>query len=116
MGQTIESLERQIEKVKRDIAALGDLQPGSLSQQYNVCGNPTCRCKGSPPQKHGPYYQLSFTRKGRSGTKFIKPHNVRAVRSQVKNYARLRELVDRLIALSTDVSTLRLAQAHPTSA
>jgi hypothetical protein len=48
-------IERQIEKVKRDIAALGDLRPGSLSTQYNVCGSPGCRCKATPPEKHGPY-------------------------------------------------------------
>ena len=38
------TLQRQIEKVKRDLAALGDLRPGSLSTQYNVCGSPGCRC------------------------------------------------------------------------
>jgi hypothetical protein len=40
-------IERQIEKVKRDLAALGDLRPGSLSTQYNVCGSPGCRCKAT---------------------------------------------------------------------
>ncbi len=34
------TLQRQIDKVKRDLAALGDLRPGSLSTQYNVCGSP----------------------------------------------------------------------------
>ena len=33
-------LLRQIEKVKTQLAALGDLRPGSLSTQYNVCGTP----------------------------------------------------------------------------
>ena len=60
------TLQRQIEKVKRDLAALGDLRPGSLSTQYNVCGSPGCKCKADPPVKHGPYYQVSYTRKGRS--------------------------------------------------
>ena len=54
------TLQRQIEKVKRDLAALGDLRPGSLSTQYNVCGSPGCRCKATPPIKHGPYYQVSY--------------------------------------------------------
>jgi hypothetical protein len=59
-------LLRQIERVKVKLAALGDLRPGSLSTQYNVCGTPGCRCKATPPEKHGPYYQVSFTRKGKS--------------------------------------------------
>ncbi|MGC9225590.1 MAG: DUF6788 family protein, partial [Terracidiphilus sp.] len=58
-------LLRQIERVKGQLAALGDLRPGSLSTQYNVCGTPGCRCKATPPEKHGPYYQVSFTRKGK---------------------------------------------------
>ncbi|MGC9328602.1 MAG: DUF6788 family protein [Candidatus Hinthialibacter sp.] len=29
------------------------MRPGALSQQYNVCGNPRCRCKDPQhPQKH----------------------------------------------------------------
>ena len=65
------SLENQIERLKQEIAGLGDLRPGSLSEQYNVCGKAGCRCKASPPQKHGPYYQISYTRKGKSGSRFV---------------------------------------------
>lgn len=57
MERRIRSLENQIERLKQEIAGLGDLRPGSLSEQYNVCGKAGCRCKASPPQKHGPYYQ-----------------------------------------------------------
>ena len=32
------TLERQIEKTKQALVALGDMRPGSLSTQYNVCG------------------------------------------------------------------------------
>ena len=70
------TLQRQIEKVKRDLAALGDLRPGSLSTQYNVCGSPGCRCKADPPVKHGPYYQVSYTRKGKSSTKLVKKEDL----------------------------------------
>jgi hypothetical protein len=103
MAQTTRALETEIEAIKRELVSLGDLRPGSLSQQYNVCGNPSCRCKGDPPRKHGPYYQLSFTRKGRSGTQFIKKQHVATVRKQMKNYHRLRNLVDRWIELSTQL-------------
>ena len=56
------ALQREIERIKKELAELGDLRPGSLSKQYNVCGKPACRCKASPPVKHGPYYQVSYTR------------------------------------------------------
>jgi hypothetical protein len=93
------------------LAGLGDLRPGSLSTQYNVCGSPNCKCKADPPQKHGPYYQVSFTRKGKGSTKFVKEENLTIIREQLKNYERMKELVDRWIELSMELSNLRLA--HP---
>lgn len=104
------ALERQIEKVKRDLVALGDLRPGSLSTQYNVCGTPGCRCKATPPEKHGPYYQVSYTRKGKSGSKFVKQKDLPAVRQQLENYARMKLLMERWIELAMELSTLRLTK------
>jgi hypothetical protein len=104
------TLERQIDKLKRDLVALGDLRPGSLSTQYNVCGTPGCRCKATPPEKHGPYYQVSYTRKGKSSTKFVKQKDLPAVRTQLKNHERMKLLMDRWIDLATELSTLRLSK------
>jgi len=109
MGAKLEvQIERQIERVKRDMVALGDLRPGSLSTQYNVCGSPGCKCKATPPHKHGPYYQVSFTRKGKSGTKFVRKENLPAIRTQLRNYERMKLLVDRWIELATELSNMRL--------
>lgn len=102
------ALERQIEKTKQALVALGDMRPGSLSTQYNVCGKPGCRCKADPPRKHGPYYQVSFTRKGKSSSKFVKKEDLPAVRKQIKNYERMKLLMERWIDLATELSTLRL--------
>ena len=103
---------RQIERVKVKLAALGDLRPGSLSTQYNVCGTPGCRCKATPPEKHGPYYQVSFTRKGKSSSKFVRKEDLNTVRRELKNYEEMKTLVDRWIEIATELSTLRLANKH----
>ena len=105
----IPALEAEIWEIKEQLAGITDLHPGSLSEQYNVCGNPSCRCKADPPRKHGPYYQISFTRKGGSRTKFVKKRQVAAVRKQLKNYIRLRSLVERWVDLSIQLCELRLA-------
>ncbi len=113
MKKQIRALENQIRKIKLQMDSLGDIRPGSLSRQYNVCGSINCRCKEDPPKKHGTYYQLSFTRKGRSSSKFIKKQHLQAVRKQLKNYARLRTLLDRWIELGTQLSELRLEEGAP---
>ena len=105
-------LLRQIERVKGQLAALGDLRPGSLSTQYNVCGTPGCRCKATPPEKHGPYYQVSFTRKGKSSSKFVRRADLNTVRRELKNYEVMKTLVDRWIEMATELSNLRLANKH----
>lgn len=108
MAQRMEVLERKIERIKRELAELGDLRPGTLSQQYNVCGVAGCHCKASPPKKHGPYYQISFTRKGKSGSRFVRREDLTTVKRQLKNYARLRKLVDEWIDLGIELATLRV--------
>jgi hypothetical protein len=105
-------LEERINRVKRQLAELGDLRPGSLSKQYNVCGKPGCRCKDTPPKKHGPYYQLSFTWKGKSKTKFVRRGDVTTVRKQLRNYRRLRELVDKWIGFELELSQLKLQEGR----
>ena len=96
------TLERQIEKTKLELSAIGDMRPGSLSTQYNVCGKAGCRCKAKPPVKHGPYYQVSYTRKGKSSSKFVKKEDLPAVRKQLKNYERMKLLMERWIDLATE--------------
>jgi hypothetical protein len=103
-------IERQIERIKRDLALLGELRPGSLSTQYNVCGSPGCRCKADPPKKHGPYFQISYTRKGKSSSRFVRKEDLPGVRRQLKNYQRMKTLVERWVDLAIELSTLRLTK------
>ena len=104
-------LEATIEKLKQELMTLGDLGPGTLSEQYNVCGKARCACKADPPRKHGPYYQVSFTWQGRSRTQFVRREHVATVRQQLRTYQRLRELVEAWIAAGLELSPLRWAAA-----
>jgi hypothetical protein len=101
---TTSRLLQRIRRIQEELAALGPIHPGSLSRQYNVCGNPACRCKDPKrPKKHGPYYQLSYTWRGKSTTRFVRPAQVEAMRGKLAAYKRFRELtsawVDAAMAL-----------------
>jgi len=99
---------KRIEEIKKEISLLGEMRTGSLTKQYNVCGNPTCRCKDKKsPQKHGPYYQLSFTRYGKSTSEFVKKEDVKDLIRHVKNYKRFMNLKDEWIDLSIQIARLR---------
>jgi len=98
---TRRELEQRIDEVRAELAALGPVHPGSISQQYNVCGKPGCRCKDPDnPQKHGPYYQLSYTWRGKHTTRFIRTEHLDAMQRKVANHKRLRELTQEWIDLS----------------
>ena len=99
---------KRIAKIKQEIMELGEMRPGTLSQQYNVCGNPTCRCKDPEnPKKHGPYYQLSYTRHKKSKTEFVKKEMVATVKQQIKNYKRFVLLTEEWIDLSIEIAQLQ---------
>jgi Family of unknown function (DUF6788) len=97
-------LEARIARIKTALAALGPLRPGTLSEQYNVCGTVGCRCKADPPQKHGPYYQVSFTWQGKSHSEFVRREDVATVRQQLIRYQRLRSLIDAWIAAALELA------------
>ena len=115
MAVSQESLEKRIQNIKHKISELGDLRPGALSQQYNICGTLNCRCKATPPVKHGPYYQISFTRHGKSSSQFVREEDLVDVQRQLENYRQLRQLVDDWITLSAELSSLRLREKRTAS-
>jgi hypothetical protein len=90
--------ERKVELIKERMTEIGPLLPGSLSEQWNVCGTPGCRCKNpGKPVKHGPYYQLSFTIGGKSSTMFIKKDEVPEARRRIQRYRRFKALTTELV-------------------
>ena len=54
--------------------------------------------------------QLSFTWKGKSRSHFVRQPDVAAVKQQLRNYRRLRQLLDRWMILAMELSQLRLQQ------
>lgn len=102
-------LTARIDTIKSQLSALGDLRPGTLSEQYNVCGTPNCRCKADPPQRHGPYYQLSYSRHGRSRTETVRPEHLDDVRAQLAAYRRWQTLAEQWIDAAIELDRLRRA-------
>jgi len=86
-------IEKQMSRIKNQISAIP--MPGSLSEQFNVCGSPGCKCKDRKnPQKHGPYFQLGFMNNKKHTTKFIPKWLVNDVTKSVTEGKRLRKLTD----------------------
>jgi hypothetical protein len=97
------AVQERISRIKAELVTLGPMRPGSLSEQYNVCGTPGCRCKDKKnPRKHGPYYHLNYTWRGRNRTEFVKAEAVAGVRRQLERYKRFRALMNEWIDLAVE--------------
>jgi hypothetical protein len=97
--------EQQIQKIKKQLVALGPILPGSLSEQWNVCGTPGCKCKDpQKPIRHGPYYQLSFSVKGKSSSLFVRSEEVPEAQRRIRRYQRFKELVMALTQAYVDLA------------
>ncbi len=108
--EEIDEIKVSIKEIKKKLLKLGIMHPGSINTQYNVCGNANCACKNKEnPKKHGPYYQLSYSNKGRSTTRFIKEEEVKKTRKQVENYKTFKKLNIELVNLNVElVKALRM--------
>jgi hypothetical protein len=105
-------IQRRIAQLQQQLLALGRLHPGSISEQYNICGTPGCHCKDPKhPRKHGPYYQLSYTWRGKSSSRFLRAEQVETMREKVANYKRLRELVQEWVELAVALERAEREQA-----
>jgi len=88
-------IERRIEKIKAELAEIGEMRPGSLTRQYK-----------DPESGSGPYYQLSYTLDMKSRTDYIRRECVSDIRRQVRNYKRFKKLGSEWVALSIKHSRL----------
>lgn len=112
----VKNIEVQIERVKAQLMKIGDMRPGSLSQQYSACQKPGCKCVDPiKPQKHGPFYQLSYSHRGKSTTQFVRPQFVPQVRKQLAAYKKFKALTEKWVALALDLSKLKMQEARATA-
>jgi hypothetical protein len=98
-------LQQRIDRIKQKIVALGPVHPGRITQQYNVCGTPGCRCKDPKnPRKHGPYHYLSYSFQRKSTTVFVPQECLAEMQECTERYARLKELWNELVAANVELA------------
>jgi len=96
MSTTISSIEKQIVRIQRTLAALGPMRPGTLHRQYK-----------NPAEKQGAYWQISYTHKMRSRSEYVRAEHLGVVRTELANFRKFRLLTERWIELSLEISKLK---------
>ena len=109
----IQQLEQQREEVRKQIAAVGDLRPGSLVDRYRCCGKPNCHCAQPGAKGHGPSWSLTRAVSGKTITKVIPAGPlVERTREQIAEYRRYKELIKQFVDLSEQLCDARLREGQ----
>ena len=94
----IDLLEKRIETLKKKLAQIGPMRPGSISKQYRDRKN-----------QQGEYYQLSYTHKMRSRTEHVWPDHVKSLQGENEEYKKFKKLTAELVDLSIEISKAKVA-------
>jgi hypothetical protein len=92
--------QKEYRRLKRRLLALGWSRPGSLIRRFMPCGHPACRCMGTPPQLHGPYYQWSHKVGGKTRSLRLSENQARLAKPWAQNYKTLKGLLRRMEQLA----------------
>ena len=112
MPTPLEQLEAERDRLKSEIARIGDMRPGSLVGRFRKCGKPTCHCAESDSEGHGPSWSLTHAVAGKTITKVIPAGAaVERAREQIAEYRRFRKLTRRLVEVSEWICDYGLSEA-----
>lgn len=92
----------------RQVAGLGDFQPGSITSTSRTCGKPNCHCAIPNDPGHGPHSQLTQKIDGKTATQNLP--SLEAVRKAEREIAAFREfqtLTSGLIDINRKICRLR---------
>lgn len=97
-----------------ELAASGEVLPGSIAVRRTHCGHAGCRCMADPPQPHGPYFHWTRKVAKRTVGRWLSSEQAADYGVFIENDRRLHELVARLeaigiAALEADPRTRRKA-------
>lgn len=96
------------------LADVGLIAAGSITQRYTRCTSAGCRCNADPSQPHGPYYQWTAKLNGKTVTRRLSPEQARLYKEWIANDRRLRALISKMRDVATKATDLMLNDAATT--
>jgi len=108
MPESLLELESRRAAVQSQIAQLGDMRSGSITETGGHCGNPNCHCHQANDPGHGPYYRLTRKVNGKTLTEtFASPASLSKAQREVAERQRFRDLSDQLLEVNEQICQLR---------
>jgi hypothetical protein len=99
-------IEAEYRQVAGELAAVGFVAQGSLQHRTTHCTNPRCRCNADPPRRHGPYWQWTTKKGGKTITRRLTAEQAAMWRQWIDNDRQLRAITTRMRQLSAEAITI----------
>ncbi len=99
----MKQIERRIVRIKEELQTMGPMRPGSLTRQYK-----------DPENSAGAYWQISYTRRMKSRTEYVRREWVAEVRRQIATHKRFKRQIDQWVDLGIEHSQLAMHMAKTT--
>lgn len=103
--------QRRYRELAAQLADIGLIAHGSITQRYTRCGSPGCRCHADPPQRHGPYWQWTAKVAGKTVTRRLTERQAALYTDWIANDRKLRAIIAQMRKIAAKATELQLEEA-----
>jgi hypothetical protein len=116
MSDSLQGLESRRADLVKQIATLGDLRSGSISDTSGRCGKPNCRCHKPGNPVHGPNPRLTYKDQGKTVTESLpSPAAHKKAEREIAEFRRFEQLIRTFIEVNAKICRARSAEEKPAS-
>jgi hypothetical protein len=110
-AQRLATYQARYAELAGQLADVGLIAAGSVTQRYTRCTSAGCRCNADPPQPHGPYYQWTAKVNGKTVTRRLTPEQAGLYQEWIANDRRMRGLITKMRDVAAKATDLMLTDA-----
>jgi len=110
MPLSLADVEQRRQDIVRQIAQLGDLRAGSVTNTSGRCGKPGCRCHQPGQPGHGPNLRLTYKVAGKSVSESLPtPAAVHKAEREIAEFRKFQRLSREFVDTNVEICRLRPA-------
>lgn len=108
MSNPLSALVAKRDAILSEIARLGDMRRGSITEVFRSCGKRGCCCASPKHPGHGPYYAFTTKVEGKTKTLQLRPGpRLTKIEREVETYKRFRVLTQQLLEVNEGICNAR---------
>lgn len=111
IADRLAAYERRYRELAEQVAEIGFISAGTVTQRYTRCNTPRCRCQADPPQPHGPYYQWTTKTAGKTRTRRLTATEAALYEEWIANDRRLSAVIKQMRNIAAKAAELKIQQA-----